>query len=74
MDLIPKPDQVVSAAANLAHKVLHGLAGLRRTTCPIIDELLANFVGERKPSRETLGSNPSRRYGSASSRSLAGRT
>ena len=43
----------------------------RRTTWRIIDEFLADFAEERKPSQETIGSNPSRRYGSAPSRTLA---
>src|SRR3954452_22433726 len=39
MDLIPKPDQVVSAAANIAHKVFYGgLAGLRPIPRTLIDE------------------------------------
>ena len=39
MDLIPKPDQVVSAAGNLAHKVLYGgLADLRPMPRTLIDE------------------------------------
>jgi polyhydroxyalkanoate synthase len=39
MDLIPKPDQVVSAASNLAHKLLYGgLADLRPMPRTLIDE------------------------------------
>jgi polyhydroxyalkanoate synthase len=39
MDLIPKPDQVVSAAANIASKVLYGgLADLRPMPRTLIDE------------------------------------
>ncbi|WP_249423805.1 alpha/beta fold hydrolase [Nocardioides coralli] len=39
MDLIPKPDQVVSAAGNVAHKVLYGgLADLRPMPRTLIDE------------------------------------
>ena len=39
MDLIPKPDQVVSAAANVAHKMLYGgLADLRPMPRTLIDE------------------------------------
>ena len=39
MDLIPKPDQVVSAASNVAHKVLYGgLADLRPMPRTLIDE------------------------------------
>lgn len=39
MDLIPKPDQVVAAAGNVAHKVLYGgLADLRPMARTLIDE------------------------------------
>ena len=39
MDLIPKPDQVVSAASNVAHKLLYGgLADLRPMPRTLIDE------------------------------------
>lgn len=39
MDLIPKPDQVASAASNVAHKVLYGgLADLRKMPRTLIDE------------------------------------
>jgi polyhydroxyalkanoate synthase len=39
MDLIPKPDQVVSAASNVAHKMLYGgLADLRPMPRTLIDE------------------------------------
>ena len=39
MDLIPKPDQVVSAASNVAHKVLYGgLADLRPMPRTLIDD------------------------------------
>ncbi|HRK46220.1 MAG TPA: alpha/beta hydrolase, partial [Nocardioides sp.] len=39
MDLLPKPDQVVSAAGNVAHKVLYGgLADLRPMPRTLIDE------------------------------------
>ena len=39
MDLIPKPDQVVSAAGNVAHKMLYGgLADLRPMPRTLIDE------------------------------------
>src|SRR3954449_191897 len=38
MDLIPKPDQVASAAGNVAHKVLYGgLADLRPIPRTLID-------------------------------------
>jgi polyhydroxyalkanoate synthase len=39
MDLVPKPDQVVSAAGNVAHKILYGgLADLRPMPRTLIDE------------------------------------
>ena len=39
MDLIPKPDQLVAAASNVAHKVLYGgLADLRPMPRTLIDE------------------------------------
>jgi polyhydroxyalkanoate synthase len=39
MDLVPKPDQVVSAASNVAHKLLYGgLADLRPMPRTLIDE------------------------------------
>ncbi|MET1059572.1 MAG: alpha/beta hydrolase [Nocardioides sp.] len=39
MDLIPKPDQVVSAAGNVAHAVLYGgLADLRKMPRTLIDD------------------------------------
>ena len=39
MDLVPKPDQVVSAASNVAHKFLYGgLADLRPMPRTLIDE------------------------------------
>src|SRR3546814_12409859 len=39
MDLIPKPDQVVSAAGNVAPKMLYGgVADLRKTPAPLTDD------------------------------------
>src|SRR3954452_24608240 len=39
MDLVPKPDQVVAAAGNVAHMVLYGgLADLRPMPRTLIDE------------------------------------
>ena len=39
MDLVPKPDQLVSAASNIAHKLLYGgLADLRPMPRTLIDE------------------------------------
>ena len=50
MDLIPKPDQVVSAAANVAHKVLYGgLADLRPMPRTLIDEGVLREVYHYRP-------------------------
>lgn len=50
MDLIPKPDQVVSAASNLAHKVFYGgLADLRPMPRTLIDEGTLREVYHYRP-------------------------
>ncbi|MDP3891873.1 alpha/beta fold hydrolase [Nocardioides sp.] len=50
MDLIPKPDQVVSAASNVAHKMLYGgLADLRSMPRTLIDEGLLREVYHYRP-------------------------
>ncbi|MEQ4548385.1 MAG: alpha/beta hydrolase, partial [Nocardioides kribbensis] len=50
MDLIPKPDQVVSAAGNVAHKVLYGgLADLRPMPRTLIDEGTLREVYHYRP-------------------------
>lgn len=50
MDLIPKPDQVVSAASNIAHKVLYGgLADLRPMPRTLIDEGMLREVYHYRP-------------------------
>jgi polyhydroxyalkanoate synthase subunit PhaC len=50
MDLIPKPDQVVSAASNVAHKVLYGgLADLRKMPRTLIDEGLLRQLYHYRP-------------------------
>ncbi len=50
MDLIPKPDQVVSAAANVAHKVLYGgLADLRPMPRTLIDDGVLREVYHYRP-------------------------
>ena len=50
MDLIPKPDQVVAAASNVAHKVLYGgLADLRRMPRTLIDEGLLRQLYHYRP-------------------------
>ena len=51
MDLIPKPDQVVSAASNVAHMVLYGgLADLRPMPRTLIDEGVLREVYHYRPS------------------------
>jgi len=53
MDLIPKPDQVVSAASNVAHKVLYGgVADLRHhfryeIILALLEPLADHVEGER---------------------------
>ncbi len=50
MDLIPKPDQVVSAASNVAHKLLYGgLADLRPMPRTLIDEGTLREVYHYRP-------------------------
>ena len=50
MDLIPKPDQVVSAAGNVAHKLLYGgLADLRPMPRTLIDEGTLREVYHYRP-------------------------
>ena len=50
MDLLPKPDQIVSAAANVAHKMLYGgLADLRPMPRTLIDEGVLREVYHYRP-------------------------
>ncbi|HEX6487109.1 MAG TPA: alpha/beta fold hydrolase, partial [Nocardioidaceae bacterium] len=50
MDLIPKPDQVVSAASNVAHKVLYGgVADLRPMPRTLIDDGTLREVYHYRP-------------------------
>ncbi len=50
MDLIPKPDQVVTAAGNVAHKLFYGgLADLRRMPRTLIDEGTLREVYHYRP-------------------------
>src|SRR4051794_1879442 len=52
MDLIPKPDQIVSAAANVAHMMLYGgLADLRPMPRTLIDEGVLREVYHYRPSK-----------------------
>lgn len=51
VDLLPKPDQVVSAAGNVAHKMLYGgLADLRPMPRTLIDEGTLREVYHYRPS------------------------
>ncbi|MEJ7833487.1 MAG: alpha/beta hydrolase [Nocardioides sp.] len=55
MDLIPKPDQVVSAAGNIAHKVFYGgLADLRPMPRTLIDEGTLREVYHYRPAAKVL--------------------
>lgn len=53
MDLIPKPDQIASAASNVAHKVLYGgLADLRPMPRTLIDEGPQREVYHYRPQKQ----------------------
>ncbi|WP_323794076.1 alpha/beta fold hydrolase [Nocardioides sp.] len=55
MDLIPKPDQVVSAASNVAHKVFYGgLADLRPMPRTLIDDGTLREVYHYRPAAKVL--------------------
>jgi polyhydroxyalkanoate synthase len=55
MDLIPKPDQVVSAASNLAHRMLYGgVADLRRMPRTLIDEGTLREVYHYRPAGKVV--------------------
>src|SRR5689334_5573342 len=55
MDLIPKPDQVASAASNVAHKVLYGgLADLRPMPRTLIDDGPLREVYHYRPQKQVL--------------------
>jgi polyhydroxyalkanoate synthase len=54
MDLIPKPDQVASAASNVAHKMLYGgLADLRPMPRTLIDDGPLREVYHYRPQKRT---------------------
>ena len=54
MDLIPKPDQVASAASNVAHKVFYGgLADLRPMPRTLIDDGPLREVYHYRPQKKT---------------------
>ncbi len=54
MDLIPKPDQVVSAASNVAHKMLYGgLADLRPMPRTLIDDGPLRELYHYRPQKQT---------------------
>jgi len=53
VDLVPKPDQVVSAAGNVAHRLVHGgLADLRPMPRTVIDEGTLREVYHYEPAEE----------------------
>lgn len=55
MDLIPKPDQVVSAASNVAHRMLYGgLADLRRMPRTLIDDGTLREVYHYRPAGKVV--------------------
>ncbi len=55
MDLIPKPDQVVSAASNVAHQVFYGgLADLRPMPRTLIDDGTLREVYHYRPAAKVL--------------------
>ena len=55
MDLIPKPDQVVSAASNVAHRMLYGgVADLRRMPRTLIDEGTLREVYHYRPAGKVV--------------------
>src|SRR5690348_1215338 len=54
MDLIPKPDQVASAASNVAHKLIYGgLADLRPMPRTLIDDGMLREVYHYRPVAKT---------------------
>src|SRR5688572_33134884 len=54
MDLVPKPDQVVAAASNVAHKLLYGgLADLRPMPRTLIEDGELREVYHYRPAAET---------------------
>ena len=55
MDLIPKPDQVVSAASNVAHRMLYGgVADLRRMPRTLIDDGTLREVYHYRPAGKVV--------------------
>ncbi len=77
MDLIPEPDQArpEAKARELRFEIVpRGHLGMltgRAARRTIIDEFLADWADAAGPTSSPIGSDPTRRYGSASSRSLA---
>ena len=54
MDLIPKPDQIVAASANVAHKLLYGgVADLRPMPRTLIDDGMLREVYHYRPAAKT---------------------
>ena len=74
MELIPKPEQVVSAAVHVARRLLCGghlgmltVRAAGRAPRAVIDRWVPRHTSEQA----VIGANPERRYGSAASRMLA---
>ena len=76
MDLVPKPDQVVAAASNVAHKALYGgLADLRPMPRTLIDDGTLRELYHYRPSATRSSWSPrSPRRRSASTCAAAARS
>ena len=70
MDLISTPGRIAAAAVSLASRMLcGGLTALRRLPRALVDD--PADATQTSTEAVAIGSNPNRRYGSASSRTLA---
>ncbi len=59
MDLIPKPDQIVAASANVAHKLLYGgVADLRPMPRTLIDDGMLREVYHYRPTKTQESGDP----------------
>jgi hypothetical protein len=72
MGLIRTPVRLVAATASVARAVACGaLSGVRAVVSPGPGRGEEPAPTQAPPARSVIGSNPNRRYGSASSRSLS---
>jgi len=72
MGLIPAPGRVVGMVASVARTAVHGgLVGVHTIVRTLTSRAAEPAATKPTPARTAIGANPSRRYGSASSRSLA---